>query len=88
MGYTILDNNLVLYVKDTGIGISPENYESIFEHFSQEEKETPNKYGGLGLGLSISKENARLLGGAVTLESTKGRGSTFYLTIPYKPSQL
>lgn len=84
MGYNIIQNNLVLYVKDTGIGISPENHDIIFERFSQEEKEISHKYGGLGLGLSISKENATLLGGDITLESEKGRGSTFYVTIPYK----
>ncbi len=85
VGYNITDNNLVLYVKDTGIGISPENHKIVFERFSQEEKDISRKYGGLGLGLSISKENAILLGGDITLESKKGKGSTFYVTIPYKP---
>ena len=87
LGYNITDDNLVIYVKDTGIGISPENHETIFERFSQEEKEISRKYGGLGLGLSISKENAVLLGGDITLVSEKGKGSTFYITIPYKSSQ-
>ena len=87
LGYNITDDNLVIYVKDTGIGISPENHETIFERFSQEEKEISRKYGGLGLGLSISKENATLLGGDITLVSEKGKGSTFYITIPYKSSQ-
>ncbi|MBN2820887.1 MAG: PAS domain S-box protein, partial [Bacteroidales bacterium] len=88
LGYTIDKINLVLYVKDTGLGISPENFKIIFERFSQEEKEMSRKYGGLGLGLSISKEHAELLGGSITLESEKGKGSTFYVTIPYKPVQI
>jgi PAS domain S-box-containing protein len=84
-GYFIEKTNLVLYVKDTGIGIAPENHKIIFERFSQEDKELSRKYGGLGLGLSIAKENTLLLGGDITLESEKGKGATFYVTIPYKP---
>lgn len=83
IGYNIIANNLVFYIKDTGIGISPENLENVFERFSQEEKEISRKYGGLGLGLSISKENAKLLGGDITVHSEKGMGTTFYVTIPY-----
>ncbi len=86
IGYYIEINNLVFYVKDSGIGIAPENHEVIFERFSQEYKEISFEFGGLGLGLAISKENAKLLGGDITLESEKGKGSTFYLTIPYKSS--
>lgn len=86
IGYYLEFQNIVLYVKDTGVGISPINHKTIFECFSQEEKELSRKYGGLGLGLSISKENAQLLGGDITLESQKGVGSTFFITIPYKPA--
>ncbi|MBN1598934.1 MAG: response regulator [Bacteroidales bacterium] len=86
-GYYIKENNLVIYVKDTGIGINPESFEIIFDRFSQEEKDDASKSGGLGLGLSIAKENAELIGGNVTLESKKGVGSTFYLTIPYVPAK-
>lgn len=86
IGYSIEKNNLLLYVKDTGIGVSPENRETIFARFSQEEKELSKKRGGLGLGLSISKENAQLLRGDIHIESEKNKGSTFYITIPYKPS--
>lgn len=86
-GYYLEKSNLILYVKDSGIGISPKNHEIIFERFSQEDKEISRKLGGLGLGLSICKENAKLLGGVITLESEKGKGSTFYVTIPYKPIQ-
>ena len=85
MGYYLKEKNIILYIKDTGIGISIENREIIFERFAQEEKEISRKQGGLGLGLSISKENAQLLGGNITLESEKGKGSTFFISIPYKP---
>ncbi|MGM0552105.1 MAG: PAS domain-containing hybrid sensor histidine kinase/response regulator [Bacteroidota bacterium] len=84
MGYYLENKSLVIYVKDTGIGISPENHKLIFDRFSQEDKEMTRKHGGLGLGLAISKENAKLLGGDITLISEKQKGSTFYLTIPYK----
>lgn len=87
MGYYLKDCNLVLYVKDTGIGIAPKNHDIIFERFSQENKELSRKLGGLGLGLSISQENTHLLGGTITLESDKGKGSTFYVILPFKPVQ-
>ncbi|MBN2596846.1 PAS domain S-box protein [Labilibaculum sp.] len=83
MGYTLQNNNIIMYVKDTGIGIHFEKQELIFERFSQEEKELSQTVGGLGLGLSIAKENAELINGKITLESEKGKGSTFYLSIPY-----
>jgi len=85
LGYKIIDKELLFYVKDTGIGISAENQEMIFERFAQEDKEVSIKKGGLGLGLSISKENAQLLGGSICLESEKGKGSTFFISIPYIP---
>lgn len=88
LGYTVENTDLKFYVKDTGIGISPQNWEIIFERFSREEKEISREFGGLGLGLSISKEHVKLLGGDITLESEKGNGSTFYVTIPYKPTAL
>ncbi|MAD97960.1 MAG: hypothetical protein CMB99_11600 [Flavobacteriaceae bacterium] len=83
-GYNILNELIIFYVKDTGIGIAKENFEMIFERFSQEDKFYSQKTGGLGLGLSISKEHATLLNGYITLESEKGKGSTFYLSIPHK----
>ena len=85
LGYYIESTNIVLYVKDTGVGISPQNLQLVFERFSQEDKELSREHGGLGLGLAISKESAQLLGGDITLESEKGRGSTFFISIPYKP---
>jgi signal transduction histidine kinase/CheY-like chemotaxis protein len=83
-GYKIISKEIEIYVKDTGIGIRQEKQETIFVRFSQEEKGLSRNVGGLGLGLSIAKENAELLGGKITLKSEKGKGSTFFITIPYK----
>lgn len=79
---------LEIFVKDSGIGIEPEKQELIFERFSQAEKELSKKVGGLGLGLSIAKENAELLGGKISVLSKLGNGATFLVTIPYKPVYL
>ncbi|MBN2681919.1 MAG: PAS domain S-box protein [Bacteroidales bacterium] len=83
-GYFLKNQNLVLYVKDTGIGISTKYHQLIFDRFSQEDKDISSNYGGLGLGLSIAKENTELLGGTISLESEKDRGSSFFVTIPFK----
>ena len=64
-------------VEDTGIGIAPENLDSIFEVFSQEDVSTTRKFGGTGLGLSISRQLCQLMGGDLTVTSEKGRGSCF-----------
>lgn len=70
-------------VKDSGVGISKEQQEKIFEEFSQADSSTTRKFGGTGLGLSISSRIARLMGGKLWLESsTKGVGSTFCFQIP------
>lgn len=88
-GYYLKRNSepakLEIYVKDTGIGIKPEKHEIIFERFSQAEKGLSKKVGGLGLGLSIAKENTALLGGEISVESEMMNGTTFFITIPYKP---
>lgn len=85
-GYTLNKEQsaIEIFVKDTGIGIKPESKEIIFKRFSQEEKGLTRKVGGLGLGLSIAKENAELLGGEISFVSEKGQGTTFFVKIPYK----
>jgi len=69
-------------VSDTGVGLSAEEIQRLFETFSQADMSTSRRYGGTGLGLAISKRLARMLGGDVTVMSEPGRGSTFRLSLP------
>ena len=69
-------------IKDTGIGIGKEKQQLIFKEFTQAEDNTEKKYGGYGLGLTISKKLLELLGGNLTLSSTVGSGSTFTIELP------
>jgi len=77
------DKSLTMYfeVKDTGIGMTHEQIEKIFEPFMQAESGTMRKYGGTGLGLSITKNIIELMGGRLSVESTPGIGSKFYFTL-------
>ena len=69
-------------VADTGIGMTPDEQARIFEEFAQGRDDTSRRFGGTGLGLSISRKLAEGMGGAITVESTRGAGSTFRVTLP------
>lgn len=74
-------------VKDTGIGIPKEKLNAIFQEYGQVDSSTTRKFGGTGLGLSITQKLAEKHGGKIEVESTEGKGTTFFITIPYKISQ-
>jgi signal transduction histidine kinase len=75
--------NLKILIKDTGIGIAPENIQTLFVPFKQIDTGLTRKYEGTGLGLSICKRLVELLGGTIWVESELGKGSTFIFTLPY-----
>ncbi|MGM0567197.1 MAG: PAS domain S-box protein [Bacteroidota bacterium] len=83
-GNYLKDNDLVFYVEDTGKGIDPDKHDSIFERFVQADLNLTRAHEGSGLGLSIVKAFAELLDGKVWLHSETGKGSTFYVSVPYK----
>jgi len=82
--YKLNDNFLEFCVSDTGIGISPENHNRIFDCFYQVQSQETRLYEGTGLGLSISKAYVELLGGKIWVSSEPGKGASFFFTIPYK----
>ena len=73
---------LVLQIQDTGIGIAPENQTRIFDIFTQSEGQSTRKYGGTGLGLTITRRLTEMLGGSIKLTSELGKGSIFTLIFP------
>jgi len=89
-GYVLRENHdrkeLLFHVNDTGVGLSTEDQQIIFERFRQAEFSNTDSHGGTGLGLSISKALVNLLGGQLWVESKMGTGSTFFFTVPYEPA--
>jgi CheY-like chemotaxis protein len=86
-GYNLLDkDNILFFVKDTGIGVDKEKQDIIFDSFRKSDNSTTRLYGGTGLGLSISKALVELMGGKIWVESELNQGASFYFTLPYEPA--
>jgi PAS domain S-box-containing protein len=84
-GYTVKDSFLEFTVRDTGIGISSEHIDKIFNRFYQVDVAGSRQYGGTGLGLSICNAYVEMLGGCMKVESEPGKGTVFTFTILYVP---
>ena len=72
-------------IEDNGKGIGPRELPYIFDRFYRVDKARSRAQGGTGLGLAISREVVQMLGGRIWVDSREGRGSTFYISLPYKP---
>ncbi len=84
IGYTFSENNIIdFYVKDEGIGFSSDKLEIMFSQFRQVDETPTRQYGGLGLGLTVAQKFAAILNGRLWAESEAGKGSVFYISIPY-----
>jgi len=82
----LVGNSIAISIKDTGIGIKQKDQDIIFKSFSQSEKEISKNFGGLGLGLAISKKYSDLIGGKISFTSKENEGSTFSLQIINTPN--
>lgn len=82
IGYDLVDNDLLIYVSDTGMGISEAYQNVIFQPFTQADESVTRKHDGMGLGLAITKRLVEALGGKIWFESEEGKGTTFYFTHP------
>jgi PAS domain S-box-containing protein len=86
IGYKVKTDFIEFVVRDTGVGIPKDKQVKIFDRFYQVENSTSRLYGGTGLGLSICKAYSELLGGHIRVESESGKGSAFYVVLPFKTS--
>jgi signal transduction histidine kinase len=82
IGYRIVNNHVHIYVSDTGVGIAPEKLDRIFDPFVQVDRTLSTIHEGVGLGLAISRDLARGMGGDLTVRSEVGKGSTFTIVLP------
>lgn len=85
--YQSSDDQLVIKIKDTGIGIKPNKLTHLFDEFTQADSTTTRKYGGTGLGLAITKKLVDLMDGGLTVESVYGEGTTFIITVQLKKAK-
>ncbi|WP_203624411.1 MULTISPECIES: cell wall metabolism sensor histidine kinase WalK [unclassified Lacticaseibacillus] len=78
-------NHVILSIQDQGLGIPRQDINKVFDRFYRVDKARSRKQGGTGLGLAISKEVVEALGGRIWVDSQEGKGSTFYISLPYQP---
>ncbi|MBN2681512.1 MAG: response regulator [Bacteroidales bacterium] len=87
-GYKVYSNSVYFYVKDSGIGIGPEQQSLVFERFRQFESPNTNNLTGTGLGLAISKSLIEMMGGSINLISELNKGSVFSFTLPIEKDEI
>jgi signal transduction histidine kinase len=76
------DDRIRLCVTDSGIGMTPDQLNNLFRPFCQADSSISRRFGGTGLGLALSRRFCRLMGGELTVESERGKGSSFIVTLP------
>jgi PAS domain S-box-containing protein len=84
---SLQQGQLHIAVQDTGIGIAPERLEAIFDPFTQADASMTRRFGGTGLGTTISRQLVALMGGKIWAESSAGQGTTFHVTLPLEPAR-